>query len=354
MSLTFSDLVNQKCNCDSSLPLFFICTKRNCPKNGPICGKCLYFHHSTHASFCIPISLFRIDSFSKCIDDAKEYKTNLDKAKVYIESIFNEETQFFGAVEKMEDNKTELLGKLNLIPKYDNPPFIREEHIISGGEINSSVLESIYQHHVDMYEKITNKILEIKPSFFKEKTIAIAAEPDSYRGTIFSNVNVTHILKFVMNTKEKDCYLRGLGFDSRVFSEIRDSSFKLVIRRMDYEQQAIIDVDPKPLVFIDPKLIYVNFVKIKPIKLIIGVDYEIYFERKTNVNHSKEELIIHGGLKVKDDDLKNFAGIDFKGSSLKTSYTGGYTHAHYPKYITHLIYGKYEGINNVLIENSNN
>ena len=282
---TFPKDFKKQCSCDSKENVYYFCTYYNCPKFGLICSLCMFYEHLNHASYCVPIQLYKIEKLkTNWMTNLKKTKEYLIQKKEEINKMLDEQIRFIEEIEKASE--IEELLQLNAVPKYSNyPKIVNRQHTIENIDFLVTINNVVHKKNKDLQSKIEEIITELKQNYLDGKFIQILnRNPIKFES--FSDYYPREF-KFSFKSKEP-FYLKGIGYSSEMTESLKsygyisvqekeNQTYLLETKSMSSNQLKFSSLPNITFTFFD------KYLKIsKDIEYVVSIDYRRPEDRNYN------------------------------------------------------------------------
>lgn len=299
--MNFLSYLNTLCPCGSNENFYYLCTKETCQHRGFICAECQFLKHSPHTQYCIPIKKIQIEPLSKTtLNLITSFKNKLSEIQSALNTLFNDEINFFSKMESLYNNYPSYLTHFNLLPTFSNSPPIQNTYSITSDDISFKIKTIIIEHNSHIKKTLHKQLNEMKPIFIQEQIDQIInGQLNLYNGAIYKEKLSSHvfIMKFIPNIN--NLFLQGIGFNARVLFGVLKSDFILKIKSRNISNNdvnEIININPKDNIKGIKEYQDINFVMLSPIKLDNNFQYEIYLTRN-NTDQMNTSMLINTSIK---------------------------------------------------------
>ena len=305
---TFPKDFKKQCSCGKE-NVYYFCTYEKCKKFGLICSLCIFYEHSDHARFCIPIQLYKIEKLNThWMTNFKEF---LIQKKEEINKMIDEQIRFIEEIEKA--STIEELLQLDVVPKYSTyPQIVNQQHIIKNISFLNNISTVVHENIKRLRSKIEEMLAELKQDFFYVKQIQILN-----RNPIqFDSFSDYYPCEFKFSFKSKESfYLKGIGYSSEITESLK-SYGRISIQEMENEvyllpPQSISDYQKVPFPSLpNIAVIFFNlYLKIsKDKEYVVTIDYNC--PRHYNYGYSQQYKTVFwmGNLKYDSMEFNISAG----------------------------------------------
>ena len=300
---TFPEEFKIQCSCNSKKNVFYVCTYEKCEKCGLICPLCMFYKHSTHANYCIPIQVYKIEKLRPDrIQYLKQLKEYLIDKKEEITGIIDSQIQLIEDLEN--DNTLENLFNHNIFPKYSNPPKIQTEHIIKNKIFFENINAAVQEQIKNLLLIIEEMIFKLKNYFLNGKLVQICDN----QLTTFDEFNPDESCKFKFTFKSKEPFvLAGVGYSFKMCEHLKLDG-TISIQEVESKEYLLteMEISSNQLKFSAfPDLTVVHF---EPLKISKGIEYLVTFDYKAKSLFFSTKTIWLGNLKYNSMQFNISAG----------------------------------------------
>jgi hypothetical protein len=280
----------------------------------------MFYEHLGHASFCVPIQLYKIEKLkTNWMTNLKKTKEYLIQKKEEINKMLDEQIRIIEEIEKT--SSIEELIQLDVVPKYlTSPKIVNRQHTIENINFLETINNVVHRKNKDLQSKIEEIIAELKQNYLDGKLIQILnRNPIQFDSLSESYQSYPHEFKFSFKSKEP-FYLKGIGYSASMTEYLKEYGY-VNVREKEKNTYLLYDksISSNQLRFSSLPNITVLFFD-KYLKISKDIEYEISIDYR-NYSKSSSKTVVWMG--------------NFKYDSMEFNISAGYQ-SWWSKYVSHL------------------
>ena len=278
---TFPKEFKKQCSCNSQENVYYLCTYQECEKFGLICPLCMFYKHSTHADYCIPIQLYKIKELKNdSINYLNKIKAYLMKKKEEIIKIFDSQIELIKLLQTTKSIEKNL--DFDILPRYSQPPKILFQHIVEDKAFLDNINTFIRTKIKNLQSKVEDINFDLKSFFMNGKLVQIFDK----NPIKFDELSLDKPFELKFSFKSKEPFkLKGIGYSVKISKDLNSFGYISIqeVQSKNYVLKSQLASNQHKSSFVpDVTVILFKPTKIlKDLEYLVTVDYQ--YPNLTNV-----------------------------------------------------------------------